>query len=505
MATDVIGAECDLDPGSTDDSGETVSARRVVALATAAFLCCGLAWIVALAPFTGIDEFDHAFRADSVAQGHWQPGTDALPTRLGRGDLIPVRTAIAQDAAAACLRLKYTGTYNCAPYAVEHDGDVLIASAAARYNPIYYFVAGNAAKAFSGTAELYAMRVAALLMSVALFATALRSLLLATRSRWPVVALLAGVLPTTTYSAAVAAPNGTQMLAGLAVWASGLALTRVTDRPRWLYPATALSAALLATTHTLGCLWLALICIGLAIQGGFRHVLRTLKPRTILERISLGGVLASIAFELAWVLLARTNSPTGDAPPRHVELWPDIALQPILWPLQAVAAYPMRDDPGPTAAFALTLVVLVFLATVAYRPIVRQPRSVWTVLYILVSGLVVPLAASLATYRTTGYAWQGRYGMPFCVGLFLVLGLALDQRSPSQRQKAVLSAIPVMWSLAQVVGALHVGSQQRDGGYFGTSYVWNAPPLDAAVLLCGLGVVATLVLTRTLISREPVR
>lgn len=462
--------------------------RCTVALVTIAFVCCGLTWILALAPFTGIDEFDHAFRADSVAQGYWQPGTDTLPRRLARGDLIPVHADLATRASAACLDRHYTRTYNCLPYAVLPGGDVLIASAAARYNPVYYAIAGTLAKPFHGDAELYALRLAGLLMSAGLLATALRALLLTCRTRWPVIALLAGVLPTTVYSAAVAAPNGTQMMAGLAVWATGLALVRRDDRPRWLYPAMAVAVSLLATTHTLGCLWLGLIGAGLALYAGLRRALRSLRPRTPGEGIGLAVMLASIVFEVVWVVLARTNSPTGDGPPGDVHLWPGLANGLILWPLQAVAAYPMRDNAASPVVYAVSLTFIALVATVAFRRVTHWPSARRIVLFAAAATVAVPMVATIAAYAAVGFAWQGRYGMPFSVGLFVLAGLALDRRPELRRRHVVvLAAVPPLWALAQALGAYRIGAAQRDHGHFSVPISWQPPSMGLVWLFAIAG------------------
>jgi len=487
MSTEVIAAP-------RHDVLEPVGGRsrhgRSVLLATIAFLCCGLTWIVALAPFTGIDEFDHAFRADSVAQGHWQPGSDPLPSRLGRGDLIPVHADLASSAATACLNLPYPGTYNCSPYAAEPGGNVLIASAAARYDPVYYLIAGTLAKPFHGDAELYAMRVASLAICAALFAIALWSLLLVSGTRWPIVALLAGILPTTVYSVALAAPNGTQMMAGLAVWAGGIALVRRELRPRLLYPATAVAMALLVTTHTLGCLWLGLIGVGLALYAGLRRTLLALRPRSAGECFWFALMLLSIVFEVVWVLLARTNNPGDGTPPVDPHLWPDLPNHLVLWPLQAIAAYPMRNQPAPTGVYALALAIIVGLAALALRHVYRHPSMRRTFVFLAAITVLVPVVATVATYRTAGFAWQGRYGMPFSVGLFVIAALALDRRPDLHRRRLPLATVPVLWTLAQILGARHIGDKQRGHDYFSSPNSWHAPPLAVVDLL---GVVALVV------------
>src|SRR4051794_19595512 len=93
-----------------------ISRRAPKRAAVAAIVAIGLmqiAWILVMAPFTGIDEFDHVFRAESVAGGHWSASDESLPLNFARGGLVPVRASVADAAQPACARLPYTSPFNC--------------------------------------------------------------------------------------------------------------------------------------------------------------------------------------------------------------------------------------------------------------------------------------------------------------------------------------------------------------------------------------------------------
>ena len=72
-------------------------------LLAAGVLLVQLAWILTVPPFRGIDEFDHAYRAAAVAHGQWLPRASA--SVRGHGEYVEV------------------------------------ASGAARYNPVFYWLA----------------------------------------------------------------------------------------------------------------------------------------------------------------------------------------------------------------------------------------------------------------------------------------------------------------------------------------------------------------------------
>ena len=174
-----------------------------------------LGWLVALPPFRGVDEHDHAFRASAVAHGQWvAPPSEA--TR-GTGAFVLVEPDIVAAAAPECQRRPYTVEADC--WGTGTGDRVEIASGAGRYHPLFYAVVGAPTLILDGVASLYAMRGLALLLCLTMAAVALRTL----RS-WAdpmvAVAVLCGMTPVVLYSMSLVAPNGLEMVSGLALWAA---------------------------------------------------------------------------------------------------------------------------------------------------------------------------------------------------------------------------------------------------------------------------------------------
>ena len=97
-------------------------------------------------------------------------------------------------------------------------------------------------------------------------------------------------------------------------------------------------------------------------------------------------------------------------------------------------------------------------------------------LLIAVSSVAGPLAVTLWTYRDAGVIWQGRYGLPFSLGLVVLAGLALERLGP-----LTLAAHP--WLLGglslvgvgQVVNVLSVlDSQSRESPSVALG-LWHVP------------------------------
>ena len=136
----------------------------------------------------------------------------------GRGLFVTVPRELADAARFQCERLRYTGPENCSPTA-SSQSTVRAASGAGLYHPAYYWVVGTAAQPFDGAAALYAMRIVSAALCLLFIGLAAWS---ATRvaSRWPLVAVILAASPVLVYSTTIVAPNGLEMAAGLALWAS---------------------------------------------------------------------------------------------------------------------------------------------------------------------------------------------------------------------------------------------------------------------------------------------
>src|SRR4051794_17445795 len=106
-------------------------------------------WIAVVPPFRASDEFDHAYRAAAVADGQWHATETA---RAGRGLLVRVPADIVDAAEEQCGSLSYTGYDNCHSAGDAGDGHVWVASGAATYNPVFYWIVGTAAQPLTGTA-----------------------------------------------------------------------------------------------------------------------------------------------------------------------------------------------------------------------------------------------------------------------------------------------------------------------------------------------------------------
>ncbi|MDO9496030.1 MAG: DUF2142 domain-containing protein [Nocardioides sp.] len=396
----------------------------------AGLLCLQAAWLTVVPAFHGPDEFDHALRAASVARGHW--GSSELSPDDGRGSLILVPEDVALAARDTCEALEYTGPDNCRPSsAPDADGQVLIASAASAYNPVYYTVVGSAARPFEGVAALYAMRLASLVLCDLLLAAALLLALRRRPSGWQALGLTLLLTPIFLYSTIVAAPNAVGYAAAVLLWTALLALPEDDDGPvGWTLAAVSVGVAIVTSTHTTGLMWVAAIALcGFPLWRRRLHVLRRHHPGKTLASGTIAA-LSAVAC-LVWIVSAGTNDPRsddGDFGPAPAKLF---LVMPAVWVLQSFATLRMRDQAAPMLVYALAVALLATLLTLAWRRSGRPARL--TLVLVAAASLVAPLAATWVAHPYMGNAWQARYGFPLYVGIYLVaLQSQVRQASPAR-------------------------------------------------------------------------
>ena len=450
------------------DVGQRTGARRrfVAGIVLGLALLQAL-WIVSVPPFRASDEFDHAYRAAAVARGQWW-ATDTAEN--GRGTLVRVPPDIVDAAHAQCSAMPYTGADNCTAVAgSESDGTVLVASGAGSYNPVYYWVVGTAARPFHGSAALYAMRIASALLCLLFMGLAAWALSLGARTGWRSAGLLLATTPVFVFSTSVAAPNGLEMAAALALWCALLVAPEVADprTVRRLVLVAALAAMVVVTLRMLGPLFVLLIVALVALFHGRATAGFVIRARRPLLAASC-AVAATVGLAAAWTLKAGLVQGAGE---QGTSTWSGSTL--VLWPLQTIAAFPYRDTPGPILVYPVVGGLVCALTYVALKR-ARGAQRVALVLSLLVA-LALPIVLTLVSRDGRGVMWQGRYGLPVAVGFVLIAGLVLDRagRRPSLRLLFPAGLALAVAGAACVLKVVHHELGRRVSAGDGS---WFAPP-----------------------------
>ena len=445
-----------------------------------------LAWIVALPPFRGSDESDQAFRMASVARGEWH--ADYKTRVQARGNIVTVPKELIRAATPECSWYKYQSWDNC--HVVRRVGGHYgtVASSAARYNPVFYWVVGIPARLLGGASSLLAMRLSASVLCSLMLAGIGLTVAQWARSAWPWIGCAVAMTPVVVYSTVLPAPNAVEMLGGLGLWTALLGLTRVNGDPlheRRLVWASVPFAVCLVGVRALGPLWLALIVCSFTAFVGYGRVWQLLRnnARTWGAATTV-IVLAGIA-AVGWTFSQGTDS-LAHADNPYREMWRVLAWQPFLWVLQSIAAFPTRDEPAPPVVYALALII--FLALLG-AGLLRSPRRLrMAIVAVSVLSLLVPLVISIVIYPHSGLAWQGRYTLPYSMGVPVLAALGLDLRGWRPRHPVLvwLASISVM-VVAYSTGIGHVLQQERAHSPLAGTSEWWIPPLWLVVGLTATG------------------
>jgi hypothetical protein len=458
----------------------SVSPRRAMLLGL-----CGLfaIWVLVMPPFAGSDEHDHAYRAAAAARGQW--AIDPVNATRGTGAWLEVPSDIVKAARAECEHLNYTKDRDCVGTPAG-TGTTRVASGAGRYHPLFYAVIGTVAKPFDGATALYAMRFATALLAAAFVWISARAASCWARTRWPYLGIAVACTPVAIYSSTVASPNGVEMMSGLALWMSlvGL-LIAPREHVRRLAVYAGISGAVLATLRPLGPLWCLVIlgAILVAVRSDRGRIKELVRRRAVLASAVL--VLVSALQGTAWVL-AMDALKVGVEGSGHTSLGHRLhvsATQLPAWILQAIAAFPLRDQATHTAVYACYLILFGIVVVLGLR--FGSVRSRSAIALVIAFVLVFPYLTTVQSFDKYSAAWQGRYGLAVAMGIVVLSAYALDRRGYDLRGPMRL-LLMLLFVVAQTVAPAYTlrlevsGSPQVDSG------AWVQPSLAVTIIVAGV-------------------
>ena len=182
---------------------------------------------------------------------------------------------------------------------------------------------------------------------------------------------------------------------------------------------------MVVTLRTLGPLFVAVIVLVAIIFHG-RAAVAFVSRHRLLIGCTAAFVCVATAAAAAWTLRAGLVHPRGE---EGTTDWPPSSV--LLWPLQTIAAFPYRDQPGPILVYPLVGGLVCLLTITALRTARRNRR--WALATALVAALALPFVLTWITRDGLGVIWQGRYGLPLAAGFVVIAGLVLDgaRRRPS--------------------------------------------------------------------------
>jgi hypothetical protein len=449
------------------------------------------AWALSNPLMAGPDEPEHTIRAASVARGEL-----IGPTRPGYPDhvrFVKVPNRISRTAiVAGCFAFHPAVSAGCALSLNKGpDGTERKAISNGRFPPTPYAVLGLPSLINHSSAGVYLMRIFGAALCGALFASALLSLR-QTRAAWLAASGLAFALtPMVFFVDSLVNPSGLEIAGGVAFWASGVVLVGKARKgvvDSRLVARTAIGAAVLVLARPLGMVWLAVAAVVLLLTCTAPALGRLLRARVV--QLWAGAVLACIAFELAWITYydsLGSKTPPGPSADGFSDLE---VLRHTLGTTsesyrEMIGVFGWVDTPAPALTVVLWTAMLGLLVGLGLG--VGRRRMVAAIATLLALIVVVPAVLEFIEAERFGFGWQGRYTLPFAVGLPILCGYTLAQEPARILTRGRLT---IVLGTAFVVAhflAFWQNLRRYAVGYNGPLAFWFdahwSPPLPSLLLL----------------------
>ncbi|TQS46469.1 DUF2142 domain-containing protein [Cryptosporangium phraense] len=485
--------------------------RWALLLAVASFFLMGAGWAFALPVNGTYDESQHLVRAYGAASGQiYAKPADAI---RGGGAWFDVpRSLLPGDLDCAW---KQRTAASCQTPAPDDRTSERVASAAGRYNPVYYAIVGLPLVASPDLTGIVAARLVSSLGAAVMLGLAVW---VAVRRRRPL--LVAGIVVVSTPMAidldGAINPNGWEIAAGVLLWTTLLTLFRaregeLTERfTRQLVVLAGVAGSLLLVLRALGPIWLILILAACLLLSRRVAVMSLVRRPDVWWVLGVGAVVGLYA--IAWMLLAGLSDSEGAVGNDASSIpWSDAVRQLSLtrmsfWVNQIVGQFSYGETTLPS--WTIISWYLLVGALVGLALLVVKRRHALVLVGILAVSFLSLTALEFAYLRNIGWSQHGRYVMPFGVGLVLA-AVALRRVDRALGNTGVGRVVP---GVAVVTGVLHLWAlllvQTRFQYGLGSGFnirggSWK-PPLGAfAPLLTELVGVALLAVLAFWLVRRP--
>jgi hypothetical protein len=307
---------------------------------------------------------------------------------------------------------------------------------------VYYAAVGLPLRLWPGWGGLVLARLISAALSAALLAWAFATLVRWSRYGLVLAGLMAAATPMLAHLAGAINPNGLEIAAGIGLFSGAIPLllagpgeskaALAAKAPLiWL---VGTSGVLLAVLRSLGPLWLAAGLFALLVPQSRSHLRRLWAQRLV--RWWAWGVLAALAFGVAWIFLARANEivavkqgkyhfGTVQAALIYFQSW-----EPFLKCMVGIGGW--FDIFMPTPFYWAWICAAG--ALVVFALVVGDWSDRWRFFVIFVGGVIVPGLLQVSEANLTGFVTLGRYMLPLLVGMPLLGAFILEQRLLNAKQ-----------------------------------------------------------------------
>ena len=426
-----------------------------------------------------------------------------------RDVLVP--KGIAESSHWTCFAFDTSLSAACQGNSIADDSSLVSAqTSAGLYNPVYYALVGWPTLVVADTsASVMAMRLVSgvlvsLFLTIAFFG--MRALI---PGRLAALGFGAAMTPMVFFLSGAVNPNGLEVATGASLLCSLLVVVgaRPVNGRRWWLVSAAISAVLLTQARGLSPLWMALIGALVIVVTPWERIWREIRRWDVIA--ALATMLIGVGFALFWVVQTNTLGSMGTFPGAASETPARAFVTMVLRAFDPglVGVFGWLDTWAPPYAYAFWG-FLSFLLVIAAFTLTRG-RSMAATVIALAALIFIPAIVQAASIRSSGYIWQGRYGL---VAYVILIMLATSVLAPfRERIEMGVHLKPTVLRLTILLGTLVVVGQawavtatlQRYQGLKSSLVdtlfhpVW-APP-GGTVLWIGLAVVAAALAATTIL------
>jgi len=396
-----------------------------------------LVWALSMPRFSAGDENDHAVKAYAVAHGQGgriDPATGqrlyTVPTILS-GDLVCF--AVRPNQPASCLEGGDGGGMHETP------------SRAASYPPFYYLLISWPTLVTSGHTMVFLMRATSAAWVALLLALGIHNAAKSSRRGPWLPALLVVLAPNLLFFGAAILPSGMAIAAGFAVWTGGLRLLRDDVRPGPALALVGVPLCLLILIRRDSVLWAALIVVFLLALADKGRLATLVRSRMTWLWTAVTGACAVLQLALSGAETGRSVA-TGGAGIGGSAL---AALGALPYYLHQMVGGILGwlDTILPEGVYLVFFLLLGFVLLIGLCFGARRFAIVLAAL--IATTLLVPVAIGAGTFPY----FQGRYILPFAVGVPLVAARGLTE-------SRIASVWPARftWILVPIIGVAQVAA-----------------------------------------------
>jgi hypothetical protein len=357
--------------------------------------------------------------------------------------------------------------------------------------PSFYAVVGLPSLIFQSTIAIYLMRMMSVLVCAALLASAWLSVRSVPPSWLGATGLAIALTPTALFFAGTVNPSGIEICAGIGAWSSLVPLVhrRAGSGDPRLVRRAAIALSVLVLVRSLGLLWATLI-IFLALASGTRDTVRRLATLPIARRWAF-LVVGAVTLAIAWLIAVRPLSHLYRHGP---DPGPVSTLTLVKRSLgnsndlyrQMVGRFGWLDTRSPTLTYILWTAAIGLVVILAF--VFASRRHAGLVAALVALTIAVPVTIDSSQARRIGLGWQGRWTLPFAVGVPIVAALALawSRRAALMTRSRFPRIVAVGFVVAQLF-AFGQALRRNTVGANGSLDFWRhpnwSPPLPPWLLL----------------------